>query len=324
MAKKTNEVPISGLSLAEALARTPLSPPRLSLDVSGKKIQLTYEINGEQVKRSFDEILEEIKEQDPQAHERLVAQDLLKALTSRPKLSLERSEEKVILTCEVSGKMTQLNYDEILEEPTQLSYNEIAWQALLRGIFFEIAPIPNISKFTIPNCPKKGFHILDGKFIVASVELAFAKKINSLLNFKQINMVINPSKPQNNYLDLCIFAYCRITKKVNNPIIKDRVKRASENKDTKFFITLGKELSQDKDNKIGRIENIMIWGWPMSIHQGIPPLCQFSDQALLKFFQTTVAPYCTYEMIKKIRKRLGLIKSGNKRVTVKDGELIFY
>ena len=323
MAKKTSEVPISGLSLAEALARTPLSPPRLSLDVSGKKIQLTYEINGKQVKRSFDEILEEIKEQDPQTHERLVAQDLLKALTSRPKLSLERSEEKVILTCEVSGKKTQLNYDEILEESTQLSYNEIAWQALLRGIFFEIAPIPNISKFTIPNCPKKGFHILNDKFIVASVELAFAKKINSLLNFKHITIDINPSNSKNNYLDLCIFAYCRITKKVNNPIIKDRVKRASENNDTKFFITLGKELSQDKDNNIGRIENIMIWGWLMSIHQGIPPLCQFSVRALFKFFKTTVAPYCTFEMIKKVRIRLRLIKSRHNRVTVKDGELTF-
>ena len=323
MAKKTNEIPISGLSLAEALARTPLSPPRLSLDVSGKKIQLTYEINGEQVKRSFDEILEEIKEQDPQAHERLVTQDLLKALTSRPKLSLERSEEKVILTCEVSGKKTQLNYDEILEEPTQLSYNEIAWQALLRGIFFEIAPIPDISKFTIPNCPKKGFHILDDKLIVASVELAFAQKINSLLNFKHITIDINPSNPQNNYLDLCIFAYCRITKKVNNPIIKDRVKRASENNDTKFFITLGKELSQDKDNNIGRIENIMIWGWLMSIHQGIPPLCLFTDDALTEFFYEVTGIENSLSMIRKTRQRLGLKPSGNKCVTVKDGKLIF-
>ena len=86
-------------------------------------------------------------------------------------------------------------------------------QVLLRGIFFEIAPIPDISKFTIPNYPKKGFHILDDKLIVASVELAFAKKINSLLNFKHITIDINPSKSQNNYLDLCIFAYCRIVKK---------------------------------------------------------------------------------------------------------------
>ncbi len=321
MAKKTNEEPISGLSLAEALST--LSPPRLSLDVSGKKVQLTYEINGEQVKRNLDEILEEMKERNPQTYEILAAQDPLKALQSQPQLSLEISGEKVLLTYEISGEKTQLNYDEMLEEQPQLSDEKFARQALLKAIFFEIAPIPNISKFTIPNCPKKSFHILDDKLIVASVELAFAQKTNKLLNFKQINMVINPSKPQNNYLDLCIFAYCRITKKVNNPIIKDRVKKASENNGTEFFIRLGEELSQDKDNKIGCIENIMIWGWPMSIHQGIPPLCQFSHQALFKFFQTTVAPYCTFEMIKKVRIRLRLIKSRNNRVTVKDGELTF-
>ncbi len=180
---------------------------------------------------------------------------------------------------------------------------------LLTGILLEIAPFPNTSEFSINKRLKEDFYIVDDKTIRESVEHALAQKINKAVNIKRI------TNKQYNYHDSLVFAYCRVTKKLNHPIIKARLDRAIKKDDTDFFVRLGEELNYKK-YKLTRIKDIMIWGWVMSIHRGIPPLCQFDDNALFEFFNILVDMDCSFDSIRKTRQRLGLVQSENRRVSV--------
>ena len=251
--------------------------------------------------------------------EPISALSLAKALSSPPRLTYER------LAAHDSLKE--------LPSPTQLPCEVFAVSVLIKDILFEIAPIPhNMSKFSIKNRPKEDFYFLNAKdFIIIedkpildSVAEALARKVNKAFNFKEITIDINPSNSDYSYLDIFIYAYCRIVKKISHPIIKARLEIAGENDDRKFLIRLGKELAKSKSKyELKTIEGIMILGWPMSMHKSIPPLCLFTDEALTYFFSAVMGKSYSLDKIRKDRQRLGLIQSENKRVTVIAGKPIY-
>lgn len=276
IAKKTNKEPISGLSLVEALS----SPPRLSIEKSGKKAHLTYEIFGEKVQLTYE------------------------TLKEGPRLSYE-----------------------VCREQAQQSYEEIAAGVLLKDILIEIAPSPFKPKYTIHKLPEKSFQILDNEKIFASVALALNKKVEQATKIKKTVNNLRKTLYSCSYLDVLIFVFCRMTGNLNHPVVKARLNRAIKYDDTEYFVTLGKELKYGI-SRFTPIESIMIFGWSMSIHPRVPPLCQFTDDALWEFFNasvpdTSVDEDYTFDMIRKTRQRLRLLQSNKGRVTVEAGKLIF-
>ena len=129
----------------------------------------------------------------------------------------------------------------------------------------------------------------------------------------------------------------RRTKVLNRPPLPKIIERAVEQNDVRFLIRLGKALqSKPKSDEVEWSHCpplmcflVMNWVDPANFRQGLPVLCQFTDEALadycaVAFGQTVGDP--SIDAIRKIRQRLGLkqvVKPRVRSVKLKGNELLF-
>jgi hypothetical protein len=98
------------------------------------------------------------------------------------------------------------------------------------------------------------------------------------------------------------------------PLLTARCGAACRENDTKFFIRLGRVLSERGPFEPGRMADILVAGWCGDA--GRPGLCFFTDEALAEYCRMALGnERLSLDVVRKTRQRLGLKKAGKPNIT---------
>jgi hypothetical protein len=98
------------------------------------------------------------------------------------------------------------------------------------------------------------------------------------------------------------------------PLLTARCGAACRANDAKFFIRLGRVLSERGAVEPGKLADILVAGWCGDPSR--PGLCFFTDEALAEFCRVALGnERLTLDVVRKTRQRLGLKKAGKARIT---------
>jgi len=103
--------------------------------------------------------------------------------------------------------------------------------------------------------------------------------------------------------------------------VKSRIQKALEQNDLEFFIRFGSELKRKpRKNDFDKLSYLLALGWNETVVKNFPPLCGFTDEALLEILKIyTGNKSLTFDQIRKARQRLGL---KTKDVEIKGIEIV--
>ena len=90
--------------------------------------------------------------------------------------------------------------------------------------------------------------------------------------------------------------------------VKQRLQKAIEENDLKFFIRFGRELERKpRDGAVDKISWLLAIGWEKFLAKNAPPFSYFTDEALVEYLKIcTGNEKLTFDKVRKIRQRLGL------------------
>lgn len=102
------------------------------------------------------------------------------------------------------------------------------------------------------------------------------------------------------------------------------ITKAAKQNDQKFFVQLGAVLAQEprEMSSYDKLDFLLVQHWTAMGH-GIPPLCLFTDDALLDLCEATIPGGAfTFDQVRKARQRVGLEKPPSKYLVVREIELL--